>query len=212
MIDAPRTRLQHVRWIGGGTGAGKSTIARRLARAHGLRVYDSDRVIGEHARRSNSLKHPLVHRFMAMDMDERWVKRSPAVMLETFHGFQGEGFEFIVEDLLALPNDAPILAEGFRLLPRFVAPLLTSPHQAVWLIPTPEFRRVAFESRGFTWDIPGKTSDPERALANLLERDGLFTAAVAKEAAALQLPVITVDLDLGLDEATVLVGEAVGLA
>ncbi len=118
----------------------------------------------------------------------------------------------MVEDLLALPDEAPILAEGFRLLPRLVAPLLTSSRQAVWLIPTPEFRRVAFESRGFTWEIPGKTSGPERALANLLERDRLFTADVAKEAAALQLPVITVDLDLGLDKATELVAEAVGLA
>lgn len=131
MIDTPRTRLQHVRWIGGGTGAGKSTIARRLARAHGLRVYDSDRVIGEHARRSTALKHPLVHRFMATDMDERWVKRSPAVMLETFHGFQGEGFEFVVEDLLALPNDAPILGEAGVLLELspllVVLPLCTKP-------------------------------------------------------------------------------------
>jgi len=205
-------RLQHVRWIGGGTGAGKSTIAQRLAREHGLRVYDSDRAIGDHARRSHPLEHPLVQRFMAMDMDERWVHRSPAVMLETFHGFQGEGFEFIVEDLLAMPDDAPILAEGFRLLPRLVAPLLTSPHQAVSLVPTPEFRRMAFESRGFTWDIPGRTSDPERALANLLERDELFTADVAKEAAALQLHVVGVDLGMGLDEVTELVAEALGLA
>ena len=28
---------------------------------------------------------------MAMDMDERWVNRSPEPMLETFHGFQGKG-------------------------------------------------------------------------------------------------------------------------
>ena len=40
---------------------------------------------------------------MAMDMDERWVNRSPEVMLETFHGFQGEGFDLVLEDLRALP-------------------------------------------------------------------------------------------------------------
>ena len=32
-----------------------------------------------------------------MDMDERWVNRSPEVMLETFHGFQGEGFDLVLE-------------------------------------------------------------------------------------------------------------------
>jgi hypothetical protein len=44
-----------------------------------------------------------------MDMDETWVNRTPKVMLETFHGFQGEGFELIVEDILALPEMPPIL-------------------------------------------------------------------------------------------------------
>jgi adenylate kinase family enzyme len=30
--------LRHVYWIGGGSGAGKSTIARRIAAQHGLHV------------------------------------------------------------------------------------------------------------------------------------------------------------------------------
>ena len=34
-----RDQLQHVYWIGGGSGAGKSTIARRVAAQHGLHVY-----------------------------------------------------------------------------------------------------------------------------------------------------------------------------
>ncbi len=32
----PRARLRHVYWIGGASGAGKSTVARRIAAAHGL--------------------------------------------------------------------------------------------------------------------------------------------------------------------------------
>lgn len=35
-------RLRHVYWLGGGSGAGKSTIARRIAAHHGLHVYDTD--------------------------------------------------------------------------------------------------------------------------------------------------------------------------
>lgn len=35
-----------------------------------------------------------------MSMDERWVDRSPEIMLETFHRFRGEGFDMIVDDLL----------------------------------------------------------------------------------------------------------------
>jgi 2-phosphoglycerate kinase len=206
-----RDRLRHVRWIGGGSGAGKSTVASKLADDHGLRVYASDTTIGDHARRSNAAEHPLLHDFLAMDMDERWVNRSPSVMLETFHGFHGEAFELIIEDLLGLPDSPPILAEGFRLLPRLVAPLLSWPNQAVWLVPAPEFRRAAFHARGFTWEIPQKTSDPERALANLLERDRLFTSQVAREAAELRLAVIEVDLDRSVDQLTRFVADALGM-
>lgn len=188
-----RGRLRHVRWLGGGSGAGKSTVARLLAARHGLRVYGCDEAMAGHVRRSTPAQAPLLHAFVAMDMDERWVERPPSVMLETFGWFRGEGFELIVEDLLALPDDRPALVEGFRLLPGLVAPLLDSPRQAVWLAPTAEFRRAAFEERGFTWTIPGKTSDPARALANLLARDRLFTEWMVGEARALGLTVVEVD-------------------
>ena len=70
----------------------------------------------------------------------------------------------------------------------------------MWLIPTQEFRRAAFDIRGSTWDIPGKTSDPETALANLLARDALFTDQIAQEAEALGLTVIDVDQVLSVEE------------
>jgi hypothetical protein len=210
-VRTVRDRLRHVRWIGGGSGAGKSTIARRLAEEHGLRLYDSDRTLRDHVGRSNAVDHPLMAAFVAMDMDERWLNRLPSVMLETFHAFRGEGFEMIVEDLLALPSEPPILAEGFRLLPRLVAPLLSRSDQAVWLVPTPEFRMAAFEARDFTWEIPGRTSDPKRALANLLARDELFTDEVAIEAAALELPTIEVAVGMTMDNLLERVSAALAL-
>src|SRR5687768_1132234 len=109
---ALRERLQHVYWIGGGSGAGKSTIARRIAGQHGLRVYATDDMMAEHARRSTNEDAKLLHRFMSMDLDERWVHRSPTTMLETFHWFEGEGFNMIIEDLLRLPREAAVIVEG----------------------------------------------------------------------------------------------------
>ena len=144
-----RERLRHVRWIGGASGAGKSTLATRLAAEHALRLYATDDVMADHGRRSNPEECPLITAFNAMDMDERWVNRSPAVMLETFHWFHGEGFRMIVEDLLSLPSDRLIIAEGFRLLPHLVKPLLSSSRQAIWLLPTPEFRRNVMDRRGW---------------------------------------------------------------
>jgi len=111
-----------------------------------------------------------------------------------------------------LPEEPPILVEGFRLLPRLVAPLLAHKDQAVWLIPTPEFRRAAFGSRGSTWKIPNKTSKPEQALSNLLARDQLFTDEVAKEATALHLDIIAVDGAVSVDELTQGVAHHLGLS
>src|SRR4051812_6830238 len=101
---ALRERLRHVYWIGGGSGAGKSTVARRLAAQRGLHVYSTDDAMADHARRSSREACPLLHAFMAMSMDERWVTRSPVAMLETFPWFSGEAFELIVEDLLQLSS------------------------------------------------------------------------------------------------------------
>ena len=140
--------LQHVYWIGGGSGAGKTTIARRIAAQHGLRVYATDDVMADHARRSTPEDSPLLHRFMAMDMDERWVNRPPKTLLETFHWFQGEGFNLIIEDLLCFSREPGVIVEGFRLLPRLVQPLLSVSTRAVWLLPTPAFREAVVKSRG----------------------------------------------------------------
>jgi adenylylsulfate kinase-like enzyme len=74
---ALRARLRHVRWIGGGSGAGKSTIARRLADRAGLRLYSTDDVMADHARRSTPEDSPFLSEFAAMDMDDRWLRRSP---------------------------------------------------------------------------------------------------------------------------------------
>ncbi len=207
--DFLKARLRHVRWIGGGSGAGKSSVARRLAVEYGLREYSSDDTIRDHARRCSLSDTPWLQAFLAMDMEERWVNRSPAAMFETFPWFHGEGFELILEDLLGLPEDQPTVVDGFRLLPRLVAPLLIQPNQAVWLIPTTEFRRQAFEARGAAW-FPYETSHPQRALANLLARDALFLSEVVKEVADTKLPLIEVDGKLTLDELTSRVGNSLG--
>jgi len=194
----------HVYWIGGGSAAGKSTIARRIAAQHGMTVYSTDDVMADHARRSSREDCPLLHEFMAMDMDERWVNRCPKTMLDTFHWFRGEGFNLIVEDVLRLPRDPGvpgIIAEGFRLLPHLIKPLLSVPNRAVWLLPTPEFRQAVIDSRGGSaWGFLAKTSDPERALRNLLERDRMFTDILREETSRLGLAAIEVDTTMTEDD------------
>ncbi|MFM9443706.1 hypothetical protein [Streptomyces acidiscabies] len=205
-------RLRHVYWIGGSPGAGKSTIARGLAVHHGWHLYVTDDTMPDHAGRTTPRQAPFLHDFLAMDMDERWVDRSPRTMFETFHWYRGEGFDLIVEDLLRLPQDRPVIAEGFRLLPHLVRPLLPTAHHAVWLLPTPGFRETAVSGRsapgeGFIW----RTSDPEKAARNLAERDAMFVERLERETSRLHLPVIRVDVTMTEEELRGRVGGVFGL-
>lgn len=198
-------------WLGGGSGAGKSTIARRLAAAHGLRVYATDDVMSDHGRRCPPDEAPFLQAFLAMDMDQRWLHRSPATMLDTFPWYRGECFDLVLRDLAALPAGPPVLVEGFRLLPRLVRPLLDTPHRALWLLPTPSFRRLAFASRASTWDIAGRTSDPARALDNLLVRDRRFTDGLRGEVSRLGLPSLEVGSGMTEDDLVRSAATAFGL-
>jgi len=210
--EAVQEQFRHVYWIGGGSGAGKSTIARRLVAEHDLQLYATDDVMLDHARRSTPENCPFLHQFMAMDMDARWVNRSPKDMFETFHWFRGEGFSMIIEDILPLPRKPGVIAEGFRLLPYLVKPLFAMRSHAVWLLPTPEFRQAVLDSRGGPkWEFLGRTSDPERALRNLLERDAMFTHRLCEEAKRLELNTIEVDTTMTVDDLTRRVTELFGL-
>jgi 2-phosphoglycerate kinase len=192
-LEVWRERLRHVYWIGGGSGSGKSTIARRIADRYGMSLYETDAVMPDHARRMPAEQAPYLAKFAAMDMDERWMARTPREMLDTFHWFHGEGFDLMVEDLLALPAERPVIAEGFRLLPELVQPLLADVGHAVWLLPDPEFRRAVFDSRGGpAWGFIAKTSDPRHALQNLLQRDALFTDRLTEQTRQLGLHGVTV--------------------
>ena len=207
-----RERLRHVYWIGGGSCAGKSTVARRIADQHGLHLYATDDVMAEHSRRSKPEDCPFLHQFIAMDMDDRWVNRSPAMMLDTFHWFRGEGFDLIIEDLLRISTHDRVIAEGFRLLPRLVKQILAATDHAVWLLPSPEFRQATLGRRGgWTSGFLAKTRNPEQALQNLLERDRMFTDRLRKEVKDLEFRAIQVNAAMAENDTANLVAKIFGL-
>jgi hypothetical protein len=187
-----RTCLRHVLWIGGGTGAGKSSVAIALADRHGLTRYNYDwHDSRDHTDRTRADRHPHRAAFLAMTLDDRWVLRTPREMAnETIRSFR-ERFEMVIEDLLALPTDRQVIADGFGLLPELVHPVIESARQAIWLLPTPTFRVVALERRGWT-TIEG-TTDPTRARENRLARDGLLTDHIRRRAATLGMVAIDID-------------------
>ncbi|WP_116953572.1 hypothetical protein [Jiangella endophytica] len=190
-------RLAHVRWIGGGTGAGKSTVTRVLADAHDARVYDGDRAEQAWLERATEHEHPRFHAMIhAGPAGAWWAGRSAAELFDAMASRHGETIGFVTQDLLALPADRPVLVDWFGNLPREVAPLLLEPWQAVFMLPTAGFRRRMLTAR---------YADPERARANWgdhdpaamlakrLARDALWDAEVRAQAAATGLRVVEVD-------------------
>ncbi|MGH3103589.1 MAG: hypothetical protein ACRDN6_05775 [Gaiellaceae bacterium] len=49
--------LKHALWIGGAPGSGKTRIAKRIARRHGLRWYNADAHTWEHRDRAIRDRH-----------------------------------------------------------------------------------------------------------------------------------------------------------
>jgi hypothetical protein len=203
------TTVAHVIWIGGSPCAGKTSVAQQLADRHSLQVYHFDRHEADHIKRSSPARHPALHTFLALTLDERWVLRSPREMARNVICSWTERFDLVLEDLRALPRDPPIVAEGAGLFPALVAPLLARPHQAIWLVPTAAFCATMRRRRGSA--MPAQTSDPERAWRNLIDRDVLLARYVRQRAAELGSAVVEIDGSRSIDEVAVAVAEHVGL-
>jgi hypothetical protein len=109
-----------------------------------------------------------------------------------------ERFQLTLEDLLELPSEPSILAEGYGLSPELVPPLLTSTRQAVWLVSNEEFKRSTYERRGK--GAFADTRDPLRARHNHIGRDLLLAAYIRKRAEDLGLTVVEIDGMRSLEE------------
>jgi hypothetical protein len=150
-------------------------------------------MIGVHSERLEKTAAPLLERFCHMSMDERWVQCDPLTMYSSFPWFHGEGFDLLIEELCQLPTNRTILVEGFRLLPHLVRPYVSNPSHAVWLLPTTDFRQAAFRRRQDVGAFWMRTTDPDRALVNLLERDRIFSDKIADDVARNGLEALLVD-------------------
>jgi hypothetical protein len=180
----------HVRWLGGSACAGKSSAARALAAAYGLTHYSCDERFEAHRRRASRERHPHFCRLMDLPPEELWTPpvddRVPDLL-----AFYDDEFSMILEDLRELRGQ--VIAEGVGLLPARVAAVLADPRRAGWLIATPAFRRRHYPQRAAMAELLGRSPDPESAFETWMARDDEVARRLEAEAAALALPVYTVD-------------------
>jgi hypothetical protein len=202
-----RDALSHVLWIGGGPQAGKTTLSRLLAGKWDLKIYNLD----WHNVREHDLRpRPAVEAFRRLSMDERWAAPSVHELVERAIAIWQEGFALdVLTDLMALPRSRTIVAEGPGAFPWCVAPVISSPRQALFLVPSRDRREVAAIRRwgpGQTERFPGIV-DRERALAKVSARDEILDARIASSCAELGLRCERVDGSRDLDASLELVEE-----
>jgi hypothetical protein len=160
-------------WIGGGTGAGKTTTARGLAIRHGLRRFSIDSFwYAYDARWAQPRKTP----------DQQWLETPPEVQAAEFEETSRRMMRFALDDLAVLP-EAPTIVEGPQILPDLVPP----GDQAVFLDPTPGFQRSVLVPR------PMPSSDPARALQARLVKDRTYADRVISLAREHGFPVLVMD-------------------
>lgn len=174
--------LEHVLWLGGMSGVGKTTNGRAVARKYDLRFYSLDSyTLDHHRNRVRPDEHPALHSFDTLSVEELWVETTGREIADRFEAASRERFAFVLDDLVALPRDAPILVEGPQLLPDLVAPLLTShPCQALYLVADSRLQRRLVEQRGGASYL--RSFDPQRAANNRSERDRILSERVREAA------------------------------
>lgn len=186
-------RLAHVYWMGGAPCSGKSSISEMLTEAHGWQQYRCDDHLPRHIAEADPGTQPALARLNGLTWDEIWLRPVEEMVVDEIHIYEAE-FPVILDELLAMPADRPLLAEGAALLPHLVEPLVSSASQALWVVPTPAFLHERYPKRGeWVGEILAQCSRPDEAFSNWMSRDAAFAAWIAAQARRCGFRVVMVD-------------------
>lgn len=206
--DEMVTAFSHVLWIGGPPDCGKTTVADILAEKYRLQSYHLDQHEMEHIHRSDPNLHPETFKLgkKLEELDELaqlewlWVNRTPIEMAESAMASWSDRFPLVLEDLLTMPKNGPIIAEGPGFFPEIILPLISNPHQAIWMLPSEAFKRSSHIRRGKGERRAQVLGDPEIAQRNHIERDLLIAERYRRSTCELELPLIVVDGSQSVNE------------
>ncbi|MEV1022481.1 hypothetical protein [Streptomyces sp. NPDC050264] len=160
---------------------GKSTVAERLARRHGLRRYHADTRTWAHRDRALAAGCPAALRFESLSPEDRWAAPVPDLLAMSLHHERGR---MVADDVRALPAGPLTVAEGTVITPATARAL--PGRAALWLLPTPALLEKRLAERELK---PGPLA-LYRRLADVIEDEVRASGA----------PFLTVDIDTDVTE------------
>lgn len=205
-----------IRWIIGGSGAGKSTVSRVVAARCDLLRYDMDAyMFGHWMERYDPVRHPASCAwFHAANPLDFVLSLAPDEFAELYRAANAEMLDLLAQDLLQQPPDQPLLIDGgvthpsvlLAVLPAtWIVCLGTAPglHSGSW-----EHDPARQEMHEWIMGLP----DPETKWARFLASDRTITATLLREAEAGAIPIILREQGTTVDESAAAVMARWGLA
>lgn len=168
-------------WIGGGQGAGKTTLAWHLARANDLPLHPVDLWAYDHQARLPA----------GDSLDEQLASGAEAAA-DAFESASRLRLSLVLDDILERDlGPVPVVVEGPQLMPGFAAWLPRG--WGVWLLPDPARARLVREERLARQEtLAGHLSTGRIRAHRLGERDTFLVERIRSSAALAGWPVIEV--------------------
>lgn len=163
-------RLSSVYWIGGSTCAGKSTIAKALSIKHNCSLYYCDEHLGKHIEKSNPNEQPSLYSITKMSWNDILSMKVEEYLNFAINLFTEE-FSMIINDLLCMSNEMPIIVEGVGLLPELIKSSGFNMDHAFWLVADDLYYREHQINRKEIFERINQCSDPELAMRNYFRND-----------------------------------------
>ena len=168
-------------WVGGGQGAGKTTLSWHRSRAHDLPLHRIDLWTYDH-----------LARMPAADSLEEQLARGAEAAADAFESQSRQRLALVLDDIAERDlGQVPAIVEGPQLMPGFADRL--PPGWCVWLLPDPARTRMVREERLAKEETLAGRPAAGRSRARLVsQRDAVLTSRIRASAVLAGRPVIEV--------------------